>query len=68
MRLGVMLEMGEDRGDAKLAGSRGVRLGEPAWEMRSDGRLADCTEKAGPPVNLAEGVVMRRWLLTDVWE
>jgi hypothetical protein len=67
MRLGVEREMGDDRGEAKLAGSRALRLGEPAWEMRREGREAG-RETVGDvtPVNLAEGAVMRLCALTDV--
>lgn len=51
IRLGVFWAAGEDRGEAKLAGSRGARLGEPAWEMRNGGRVA-LGIVGVPPVNL----------------
>jgi hypothetical protein len=66
MRLGVEPLRGEDRGEAKLAGSRGARLGEPAWEMRSEGRVAIRDKVGVPPVNLCEGAAVRRWELADV--
>ena len=63
MRLGVPRTGGACRGEAKLAGSRGgvkvLALGEMGWEMRSDERAAP-DARGVPPVNRAEGAVIRR--------
>lgn len=63
MRLGVARTAGGCRGEAKLAGSRGgvkvLALGEPGWETRSDERAAP-DARGVPPVNRAEGAVIRR--------
>lgn len=59
----------DGRGEAKLAGSRGGRLGDPAWEMRREDRAAaaaaaaearECGRVGVAPVNREEGTLMRR--------
>lgn len=66
MRLGVEGATGAWRGEAKLAGSRGGTRGEPAWEVRREGRTA--AARVGVPVNLEDGTLIRRPELTAVEE